>query len=462
MLLLLDDDGLDTFSNDNGHSNNNNNNNSNSTINQLSLLDQPRSSREAALDVDPVYVSLQVALKSEKLKTVEYPAVVDVIAAMPINDDGVGIKIEEPQHQQQLPQKKSQRSRRKSKVSSAKVEEATVVPPAPVQATATTTTRSGRRVARRVKSSKASDSSGSDDKPAGRGKQSKRKRGPSAHQMQQHEADEEEEEDEDQQHQGDEESPVSKRERNKLSASKYRKRRKIYLESLEGKVDDLNSTVKKQNGRISALDTENQVLRKKLSMLKELIKGVNMPTMSQLKGLVGLGDGTTSGSDSDCSSEASLDMAFPHHSSDEEYSDRSESSPGLNGVGTGMMMFGLFALLACSPSLPTDVLSNFQGDSLHNAGRTLSTCDDSASASTPLFYFLSLGKNRVDDEPLSQVDPWDAQPAKAGVWEYAAPAVGASASDGSNSSNSTASSPKRPWAGLSKLASKLLGDGTKA
>jgi hypothetical protein len=60
----------------------------------------------------------------------------------------------------------------------------------------------------------------------------------------------------------------SKRERNKVSAMKYRKRRKVYLDSLEGKVGDLTETV-------TALHTENKLLKEQLEFLKTLVSYKN-------------------------------------------------------------------------------------------------------------------------------------------------------------------------------------------
>lgn len=70
-----------------------------------------------------------------------------------------------------------------------------------------------------------------------------------------------------------EESAKSKRERNKVSAMKYRKRRKVYLDTLEKQVSDLNDTV-------STLATENKMLQEQLSFFKSLYKGGNAPAPS--------------------------------------------------------------------------------------------------------------------------------------------------------------------------------------
>jgi hypothetical protein len=51
----------------------------------------------------------------------------------------------------------------------------------------------------------------------------------------------------------------SKRERNKISASKYRKRRKQYLDGLEGQCNELKSQLNSQTKKINSLTTENKV-----------------------------------------------------------------------------------------------------------------------------------------------------------------------------------------------------------
>jgi hypothetical protein len=74
---------------------------------------------------------------------------------------------------------------------------------------------------------------------------------------------------------------LDKRERNKLSASQYRKRRKVYLDSLEGKVGELDHTIAKQGETISKMAAENRSLKEQLSFFKKLVGHIN-PTL--LKG----------------------------------------------------------------------------------------------------------------------------------------------------------------------------------
>lgn len=63
---------------------------------------------------------------------------------------------------------------------------------------------------------------------------------------------------------------LDKRERNKLSASMYRKRRKVYLDSLEGKVAELDGTIAKQNEHISKVVSENKSLKEQLAFFKRM------------------------------------------------------------------------------------------------------------------------------------------------------------------------------------------------
>lgn len=70
---------------------------------------------------------------------------------------------------------------------------------------------------------------------------------------------------------------LDKRERNKLSASMYRKRRKVYLDSLEGKVGELDQTIAKQSETIARQAHENKVLKEQLSFLKKMMAGIKNP-----------------------------------------------------------------------------------------------------------------------------------------------------------------------------------------
>lgn len=62
---------------------------------------------------------------------------------------------------------------------------------------------------------------------------------------------------------------ASKRERNKLSASMYRKRRKIYLDTLEDKVNLLESNLRQQSDMMSTLELENKQLKDQLLALQQ-------------------------------------------------------------------------------------------------------------------------------------------------------------------------------------------------
>ena len=77
---------------------------------------------------------------------------------------------------------------------------------------------------------------------------------------------------------------LDKRERNKLSASMYRKRRKVYLDSLEGKVGELDATIAKQNETIARQAHENKVLKEQLSFLKKMVAGLKNPLASMVGG----------------------------------------------------------------------------------------------------------------------------------------------------------------------------------
>jgi len=66
---------------------------------------------------------------------------------------------------------------------------------------------------------------------------------------------------------------LCKRERNKISASKYRKRRKMYVDSLEDKLNAVEKKCSAQVDQITSLSTENKVLKEQLTFFKNLLKG---------------------------------------------------------------------------------------------------------------------------------------------------------------------------------------------
>jgi len=65
----------------------------------------------------------------------------------------------------------------------------------------------------------------------------------------------------------------TKRERNKVSAAKYRQRRKVYIDGLEDHVRQLNEQLEAQSKTIASLKTENQMLKDQVSYLKKLVDG---------------------------------------------------------------------------------------------------------------------------------------------------------------------------------------------
>jgi len=61
-----------------------------------------------------------------------------------------------------------------------------------------------------------------------------------------------------------------KRERNKASASKYRLKKKEYVTGLESEVEKLHVELSEKNGRVSALEAENRLLKEQLSFMQKL------------------------------------------------------------------------------------------------------------------------------------------------------------------------------------------------
>jgi len=68
----------------------------------------------------------------------------------------------------------------------------------------------------------------------------------------------------------------TKRERNKVSAAKYRQRRKVYLDGLEDHVRQLNEKLEAQAKTIASLKTENQMLKEQTSYLKKLVESFTL------------------------------------------------------------------------------------------------------------------------------------------------------------------------------------------
>eukprot|EP00475_Leptophrys_vorax_P026274 TRINITY_DN3698_c0_g1_i1.p1 TRINITY_DN3698_c0_g1~~TRINITY_DN3698_c0_g1_i1.p1 ORF type:complete len:299 (+),score=70.08 TRINITY_DN3698_c0_g1_i1:298-1194(+) len=61
-----------------------------------------------------------------------------------------------------------------------------------------------------------------------------------------------------------------KRERNKVSASKYRAKKKEYVTGLEAEVEQLHQELSMKNSRMSALESENRLLKEQLSFMQKL------------------------------------------------------------------------------------------------------------------------------------------------------------------------------------------------
>ena len=74
---------------------------------------------------------------------------------------------------------------------------------------------------------------------------------------------------------GDDESvvPEDKRERNKQSASDYRKRRKVYVASLEQQLSELKVALRCEREEGKKLRGENSVLRASMQMMREFVQG---------------------------------------------------------------------------------------------------------------------------------------------------------------------------------------------
>ena len=104
-------------------------------------------------------------------------------------------------------------------------------------------------------------------------------------------------------------SPVldeeDKRERNKQSASDYRKRRKMYVTSLEQRLQDASAQLQEAQSSMKKLTAENQVLRQSMQVLSTLVhQRSNTPTAA-----ASLGNGR--GTDSTVASLLALPSSSP-------------------------------------------------------------------------------------------------------------------------------------------------------
>lgn len=205
---------------------------------------------------------------------------------------------------------------------------------------------------------------------------------------------------------------ASKRERNKVSASAYRKRRKVYLDGLEHKVETLTSQVTQQSEQVTSLATENKMLREQLEYFKNMLslKDFKMPSMSSFF--------------------PSLPVAAPVRVSS------SSSSP----MGPGGLM--MFALLACCMLI-------FAPGFFHHYDSAVSSAASSASpmrtAGRSLMSVSPFDIHSPPEESFFQM-PWT-------LFSRLFPAGSFSFSFGNNSSN-----PNARWSSMDAASSIFLCD----
>ena len=75
--------------------------------------------------------------------------------------------------------------------------------------------------------------------------------------------------------------PEDKRERNKQSASDYRKRRKLYVVSLEQQLNEVKAALRVEREEGKKLRGENTVLRASMQMMREFVQGNKPSTATQ-------------------------------------------------------------------------------------------------------------------------------------------------------------------------------------
>lgn len=169
-------------------------------------------------------------------------------------------------------------------------------------------------------------------------------------------------------------SKQSKRDRNKISASKYRKRRKMYFDGLESKIAVLEGTVGEQTQTIEALHNSNQELKEQVMLFQKLFRLYGfegrLPT-----------DDSSENSDSSCPSSPS---SLPEL-----------EVPTRLRTKAGLVMFALFAcLMFISPGLSPE--DNPYKVTSHR-GRALMSFDGSPSSA-----MADLGENFWDDDLYKQ------------------------------------------------------------
>jgi hypothetical protein len=133
---------------------------------------------------------------------------------------------------------------------------------------------------------------------------------------------------------------LPKKERNKISATAYRKRRRVFLDGLEGELNEIKEELTQQQNNNKSIQDENSVLKEQLALMKNLI--TSNPSLSGM-----INNGTISLDD--VNSEASPNNTQTNYSNESTENNVRQAS---------IMLFSNLSMCLYNPSLPKPNNSN--------------------------------------------------------------------------------------------------------
>ena len=173
-------------------------------------------------------------------------------------------------------------------------------------------------------------------------------------------------------------APKDKRERNKISASNYRKRRKMYFESLDEKFIKSEATIEEQKIEIRNLQSSNQNLQNELSFFQKLFAKYGYNNEEMRAEAEGIGFPSCLSRSSSDNSLGSSSMTLDNSGSGSSDLSSGVSSPifGPSDVSfnplarNGMVLFAFACLFVLSPM---HITPKHQGKAYTSDGRALSS-----------------------------------------------------------------------------------------
>jgi hypothetical protein len=171
---------------------------------------------------------------------------------------------------------------------------------------------------------------------------------------------------------------LSKRERNKISASKYRKKRKLHVETLEKKLATTQSLMEDQKQAISNLQQTNKSLQKELAHLRKLVKSSTAQQQSP------------SAAHPVPPSQSSWSFQFPNFFPNQGSCEPIKDDSMFNMGRSGMFMFAFFGcLLMMSPIADDAVIKDSAAMEMRRPGRSLLSGKGTRSHWEPANYQAS-------------------------------------------------------------------------